>query len=170
MASFRQRTLRRPSSSQRRTMQTGFPACRSTVRLPTPASRYQERSNGSTPTPSSLWSIRRLGHAIRAYSASRTIIQRSASLATRGATRDAGRTSPIRTYTSRNPFRSGKESSCASTARCSMRSIIQILRCPAPCKRACQAQLLPDSEHSKAPLRHLPGCSAWDSEETLRRA
>ena len=115
----------------------GVPLYRKT---PYPGVTVTERSSGSTPMRSSRLSIRRPGHAIPAHSASRTIIQRSASSATQAATRCADRTSRIRTCTSRRLFRSGRESSCASTARCSMRSIIRILRCPARCRPACPAR------------------------------
>ena len=88
-------------------------------------------------------------------SACRTIARRSASSATPAATRCAGRTSRTRTFTSRRRFRSGKASNCVSTRRCSMPSIIPILRCPARSRPACPARI-PARFGTLAKLRSPP--------------
>ncbi len=45
-----------------------------------------------------------------------------------------------------SPFRSGKESGCASTDNCSMHSTIPTSRCPARCRPACPVRFRQDSE------------------------
>ena len=125
----------------------GAPLYRKT---PYPGVTVAEPGNGSTPMRSSRLSIRRPAHATPAHSESKTTIHRSASLATPDATRCAGHTLHIRTCTSANRFPCGKESGCASMGRCSMRSIIPILRFPARCRRACPARFRRDSERCRA--------------------